>query len=316
MTPNSTTNNANRRQLLDVEFDSPSSTPTNDSQEHNITGPATDQRPLGQILADLGCLKHKDIDRVLTLQRRRGLRFGEAAQKLRLVKKTDLQQALAIQFGYPCLQNGQSKLSPELIAAYRPFSAQGEALRALRSQLLLRCFNTENSVLAVISPNSRDGRSFSVANLAITFAQWGRKTLLIDADLRTPRQHELFHADNRVGLSAVLRGRSVKEAIQAVPFFGSLTLLPAGSPPPNPLELVGRAEFLQLLTSAQETYDIVLIDTPAACNYADAQVVAAQAGSALLIAREDVSQLDDLEELIDRVSSSGAQVVGAALNRY
>jgi Mrp family chromosome partitioning ATPase len=79
---------------------------------------------------------------------------------------------------------------------------------------------------------------------------------------------------------------------------------------------VGRPEFLQLLTTVQETYDIVLIDTPAASNGADAQVVAAQAGSALLIARQDVSQLNDLEELLDQLASSGAQIVGAALNRY
>jgi protein-tyrosine kinase len=286
-----------------------------DSVSGAVSG-TVDQRPLGQILADLGLLRERDIENVLRMQRRRGLRFGEAARKMRLVKKTDLQHALAIQFGYPCLQPGEGHLSPELIAAYRPFSAQGEALRELRSQLLLRCFNTENSILAIVSPYPRDGRSFAAGNLAVAFAQWGRKTLLIDADLRSPRQHILFNVDNRVGLSSVLRGQSVSDAIQTVPYFGNLTVLPAGSTPPNPLELVGRPEFLQLLTAVQDTYDIVLIDTPAASNGADAQVVAAQAGSALLIARQDVSQLNDLEELLDQLSSSGTQIVGAALNRY
>jgi receptor protein-tyrosine kinase len=275
-----------------------------------------DQRPLGQILTDLGCLRQGDIENVLRSQQRHGLRFGEAARKMRLVKKADLQHALAIQFGYPCLQPGEGQLSQELIAAYRPFSAQGEALRELRSQLLLRCFNTDNSVLAIVSAYPRDGRSFAAGNLAVAFAQWGRKTLLIDADLRSPRQHSLFNVDNRTGLSSILRGHPSSDAMQTVPYFGNLTILPAGSTPPNPLELVGRPEFLQLLTTAQETYDIVLIDTPAASNGADAQVIAAQAGSALLIARQDVSQLNDLEELLDQVSSSGAQVVGAALNRY
>jgi receptor protein-tyrosine kinase len=261
-------------------------------------------------------LRRSDIERVLKLQRRRGLRFGEAASKLRLVKKSELQHALAIQFGYPCLQKDQGHLSAELIAAYRPFSSQGEALRALRSQLLLRCFNTDNSVLAVVSPNPRDGRTFAAGNLAIAFAQWGRKTLLIDADLRSPRQHMLFNVDNRAGLTSVLRGRPAHEAMQSVPYFGNLTVLPAGSVPPNPLELVGRPEFLQLLTQAQETFDIVLLDTPAACHCDDAQVTAAQAGSALVIAREDVSRLHDLEELLDRLTNAGAQIVGAALNRH
>jgi receptor protein-tyrosine kinase len=275
-----------------------------------------EQRQLGRILADLGRLSENDIERILRLQRRRGLRFGEAARKLGLVRHADLQQALAIQFGYPCLQPGEGHLSPELVSAFRPFSPQGEALRDLRSQLLLRCFNAENCALAIISPSPRDGRSFAAANLAVSFAQWGRKTLLIDADLRAPRQHLLFNVDNRIGLSGVLRGRPTDDAIETVAYFGKLDVLPAGSAPPNPLELVGRPEFRRLLNEAQENYDVVLIDTPAAGSCADAQVIAAQAGSALVVARTDVSRLDDLQELLDRVGSSGAQVVGSALNRY
>jgi protein-tyrosine kinase len=282
----------------------------------NTVETAVEQRPIGKILIDLGCLEQDDIERVMRLQRRRGLRFGEAARKLRLVSKADLQRALAIQFGYPCLPTGEGQLSSELVAAYRPFSPQGEAIRDLRSQLLLHCFNAENPALAIISPSPRDGRSFATANLAVAFAQWGRNTLLIDADLRSPRQHQLFNIDNRVGLSAVLRGRPARDAIQVVPYFGNLSVLPAGSSPPNPLELVGRPEFVRLLTEVQETYDIVLIDTPAASSGADAQVIAAHAGSALLLAREDVSRLEDLQEILDRVSSTGARVVGSALNRY
>ena len=282
----------------------------------NAAADGLEQRPLGQILVELGCLEHQDIERVLRLQRRRGLRFGEAAHKLRLIRKPDLQHALAVQFGYPCLQSGEGQLSEELVAAYRPFSPQGEALRDLRSQLLLRCFNAETTTLAIVSPRPGDGRSFSAANLAVAFAQWGRSTLLIDADLRSPRQHTVFNVDNRIGLSTVLRGRPMRDALQSVPYFSKLTVLPAGSPPPNPLELVGRHEFKRLLMEAQELYDIVLIDTPAASGCADAQVIAAQAGAALLIAREDESRLDELQELMDRVSSTGTAVIGAALNRY
>jgi protein-tyrosine kinase len=277
---------------------------------------AVEQRPLGQILIELGCMQPQDIERVIRLQRRRGLRFGEAARKLNLIRKADLQHALAVQFGYPCLQSGEGQLSEELVAAYRPFSPQGEALRDLRSQLLLRCFNAETTALAIISPRQGDGRSFSAANLAVAFAQWGRSTLLIDADLRSPRQHAVFNVDNRIGLSTVLRGRPVRDALQSVPYFSKLSVLPAGSPPPNPLELVGRHEFKRLLLDVQEIYDIVLIDTPAAGGCADAQVIAAQAGAALLIAREDESRLDELQELLDRVASTGAAVIGAALNRY
>lgn len=295
---------ADRNDRYDIEF------------EAKPTSSTVDQRPLGRILVDLGRLRERDVERVLNLQRRRGLRFGEAARKLRLVRHADLQQALAIQFGYPCLQSGEGHLSPELISAYRPFSAQGEALRDLRSQLLLRCFQTENCALTIVSPRPRDGRTFAAANLAISFAQWGRKTLLIDADMRAPRQHTLFNVDNRIGLSGVLRGRPMDDAVETVAYFGNLDVLPAGSTPPNPLELVGRPEFRRVLSEAQEHYDVVLIDTPAASGCADAQVIAAQSKSALLIARTDVSRLDELQELLDRICSAGVNVVGTALNRY
>lgn len=275
-----------------------------------------DQRRLGEILVGLGKLDNEKIQRVLQLQRRKGLRFGEAACKLRLVGKRDVQQALSLQFGYPMLQRGQTQLSEELVVAFRPFSAQGEALRDLRSQLLLQWFNVAHSALAIVSTRPGDGRSFAAANLAVAFSQWGRKTLLIDADLRAPRQHRIFNVPNQVGLSAVLSGRANVDAIEPVHYFSNLSVLCAGALPPNPLELLGRSEFTRLLDDAQDRYDVILVDTPAAVRGADAQVVASLVGGALLVARQDASRVEDLQELIDRIGSSGAQVIGAALNRW
>src|SRR5690606_4220829 len=100
-------------------------------------------RSIGQILLDSGKLKPSDAERVLRLQKEKGIRFGDACLQLRLVTQQDIDSALSQQFEYPYVRPGEADLSPELIAAYHPFSEQVEALRALRTQLLLRWFSPE-----------------------------------------------------------------------------------------------------------------------------------------------------------------------------
>lgn len=275
-----------------------------------------EERTIGRILVDLGKLRAKDADRVFELHREKGLLFGEAAVKLKLVSKADVQQALAIQFDYPCLRAGEAVLGGELVAAYQPNSPQGEALRDLRSQLLVRWFDSGSKALAVVSPRHGDGRSYIAANLAVAFAQWGGKTLLIDADLRAPRQHRIFSLSNQAGLSSVLSGRAWVDAIEPIPYLGNLSVLPAGAVPPNPLELVGRPEFKRLLKELFRRFEIVLLDTPADERGSDAQTVAAKAGGALMVARQDRSRLADLQDLKDGVAGYGAQLVGTVLNQY
>ena len=96
-----------------------------------------EDRPIGRILVDMGKLKPRDVDRVFSLHREKGLRFGEAARRLKLVKDDDVQYALSIQFSYPYLKPGQGALGPELVVAHAPFDPQSEILRDLRTQLLL-----------------------------------------------------------------------------------------------------------------------------------------------------------------------------------
>src|SRR5918994_3714216 len=163
-------------------------------------------RHLGAILMDEGKLSAADAEQVLKRQRELGWRFGEAAIELNFITDADLQQALAKQYEFPYLVSGPDGVSKELIAAWDPFHAVVEELRAVRTQLLVRWFNpgAGRRTLAVTSPCAREGRSFIAANLAVVFSQLGERTLLIDADLRHPRQHRLFGLTNAVGLSAIL----------------------------------------------------------------------------------------------------------------
>lgn len=274
-----------------------------------------EDRPIGRILVDLGKLKPKDVNRVFALHRQKGLRFGEAARKLRLVKDADVQYALSIQFNYPYVKAGQGMLGPELISAHDPFDGQAETMRDLRTQLLLSWISPERKVLAVASPEAREGRSYLAANLAVAFAQLGEKTLLIDADLRLPRQHRIFGLTNGMGLAQVLHGRAGIEVVEQVPYFEHLFLLPAGAVPPNPLELLSGSRLPQLLDEARRDFDVVLVDTAAASRGSDSKIVAARADGVLLVARQDHTSLRDLERLRRAVVTCNVQVIGTVLNR-
>ena len=207
-------------------------------------------------------------------------------------------------------------MGAELIAAFNPFNSVVEQLRALRSQLMLRRFDgeTKNKCLAVVSPGSGDGRSFIAANLAIIFSQLGERTLLIDADMRSPRQHELFKLGNAQGLSNYLAGLAGEGVVVRIPTLLGLSVLPAGSVPPNPQELLSRPAFSKLLSQASEGFDVVIIDTPAADKYADVQIIAARAGAAMVVTRKNLSFANATTQLVHNMQQSRVNVVGAILN--
>lgn len=275
------------------------------------------QRSIGAILIDGGKLTLDDAERILRLQRERGLRFGDAATQLGLVTQADIDFAISRQFDYPYLLRGQSEVSEDLVAAYTPFSPQVEALRALRSQLMVRWFDTEPArrALAVVSAARNEGRSFVAANLAVVFSQLGEHTLLIDTDMRNPCQHKLFGLDNRGGLSAVLSGRGGPEMIQRIPALRDLSVLPAGVLPPNPLELLARPLFSQLMGELAMEFDVILLDTPAAVEYSDAQAIAACAGAALIVVHKNNTRISQARRMTDALQGR-ATVVGAVLNEF
>ena len=280
--------------------------------------PKGSARPIGAILVEAGRLTPEDVQRILRLQGEKGLRFGDAAIKLRLLTPADVEFALARQFDYPLLARGQSRVSEAVIAAYDLSSPKVEALRGLRSQLMLRWFDhdTRRRTLAIVSATRNEGRSFIAANLAVVFAQLGERTLLIDADLRHPRQHEFFGLENRVGLSAVLAGRAGPEAIQRITSLHHLSVLPAGVVPPNAQELLARPTFPHLLDQLATQLDVILLDSPAASETADAQMLAVRAGAALIVARKNATRMWRVQGMSDSVAEARATIVGAVLNDF
>ena len=277
-------------------------------------------RTLGAILVDSGQLKAEDAERVIRFQKEQNLRFGEAAVRLGLISEADIQFALSRQFAYAYLRKlpGESKqISDELVAAYQPFSNGVEQMRAIRSQLMLRWFDRaaeERQILTIVGAERGEGRSWLAANLAIVFSQLGERTLLVDADLREPRQHFLFYLENQIGFSTLLAGRSREEAIVRIPDLGGLSVLPAGPTPPNPLELLNRLNFDEFMLQAKSAYDVVIIDTPSMSIGEDAAMIAIKTGAALAVARTGSTRVSAFTDLVQGLTDAGVSVVGSVLN--
>lgn len=284
-----------------------------------LAGAPRVSRSLGGILIDSGLLTPENAERVLLIQKEHNLRFGDAAVRLGLLTEADIQYALSRQFSYAYLRKTSEEKKPvseELVAAYEPFSPRVEQLRAIRSQLMLRWFDKtdQRQVLTVVGTERGEGRSYLAANLAIVFSQLGERTLLVDADLRNPRQHELFFLENKVGFSTVLSGRSREEAIVRIPDLAGLCVLPAGPVPPNPLELLNRLNFDEFMIQVKSTFDVVIIDTPAMSVGEDAAMIAVRTGAALAVARSAQTKVAAFADLVQGLMNAGVSVVGSVLN--
>jgi protein-tyrosine kinase len=275
-------------------------------------------RAIGAILVEQGRLNVEDVEEIQRFAHLHGVRFGDAAVQLQRLTQGDIESAIAQQYNYPVLaRGGDGGVADDVIAGYQPQSEAVEPLRALRSQLILRWLNTSTrKLLAVTSAERGEGRSWLAANLATMFAQLGERTLLIDADMRHPRQHRLFNIDNSVGLSALLTGRAGREIARRIHPQLRLFVLPAGVIPPNPQELLARPVFDVILDLFASQFSLVIIDTPAISETADAQILAANAGSAIMIARRNHTRQSKLVSAMETLTETGVNVVGSVINEH
>jgi protein-tyrosine kinase len=275
-------------------------------------------RAIGAILVDAGRLTEADVGEIQAYAESTGLLFGEAGIKLNRFTAEDVNFALARQFHYPVLTHGTGGMvADEVVAAYEPQSELAEDLRTVRSRLVIDWLShAERNILTVVSPDRADGRSWFAANLATVFAQAGERTLLIDADMRAPRQHQLFNLSDSLGLSAVLTGRAGKETARRIHPELRLFVVPAGVLPPNPQELLTRPVFEVVISKFASQFDVVIIDTPPARHTADAQIVAARAGAAIMLSRRNHTGEVPLQSTLKSLLDSRVKVVGSVINDY
>ncbi|WP_374588151.1 polysaccharide biosynthesis tyrosine autokinase [Ideonella dechloratans] len=282
-----------------------------------------DVRSIGEIIRDTRNLSAEQVGQILAYQKTHGVRFGEAAIALGFATPDDVLHALAQQFNYAYAGESGDKANPELVVLNQPFSQQAEAFRAIRAQILLRTqpgavegAPKVKRALAVVSPNSGDGKTFFCANLAVALAQMGGKTLVVDADLRGPRMHDVFGVDAGTGLTGLLTGRRGEGVVNSVKGVPNLFVLPVGISPPNPLELLQGPAFGLLLHELLKKFDHVVVDTPAGQYGSDGIVAAARCGVALVVARKDAARIHSLRELIQNLAATGAQVTGVVMNEF
>jgi chain length determinant protein tyrosine kinase EpsG len=275
-------------------------------------------RTIGAILVEQGRLSAEEAEEIQRFADAHRLRFGDAALQLNRLTQVDIDLAVAQQFNYPILpRGGPGGVADEVIAAYAPQSPAVEPLRAIRSLLTVRWPKDESrKVLAITSAERGEGRSWLAANLAIVFAQIGVRTLLIDADMRHPRQHELFNVGNSAGLSALLTGRAGRETTHRIHPQLPLFVLPAGQLPPNPQELVSRPVFDLVLERFAEQFDVVVLDTPAVTEAADAQLLALRAGGAVMLVRRNRTRYAQLAAAIQSLNQTGVNVIGSVVNEH
>jgi capsular exopolysaccharide synthesis family protein len=209
-------------------------------------------------------------------------------------------------------------LASRLVTQSDPRSPVSEAYRTLRTNLTFAGLNGAPQVLVVTSAMPGDGKSTSAANLAVTLAQQGTPTLLVDADLRKGLLHHMLGARKDPGLTHVLLGRALlDEAVQQLPAGEdgvSLSFLPAGVFPPNPAELLGSPRMRELLAELRGRYGVIVLDAPPLMHVTDAAVLGGMADSTLLIARAGSTEKEALRHAAGRLELLRAPVGGVVLN--
>ncbi len=205
---------------------------------------------------------------------------------------------------------------PELILAHDSDNPRSERLRALRTELLLlHEAGRAANMIAIVSPGSGEGRSLLCGELAISFAQLGRRTLLVDADLRRPRQHLLFGSTNDHGLSQAI-ARNEKPYYHPVVGLPTMHLLTGGPVPRNPLELLSDGRFGSLMNEWRNSYEFVVLDTPPITDFADGLAVAALAARALLLSRARHTTFASTRALMRRLDTTQSRLLGAVINHF
>lgn len=202
--------------------------------------------------------------------------------------------------------------STKLLTASSTFAVK-EAYNSIRTNLLFTQQGEKCPIFVVTSPTANNGKTINSANLAINFAQMGKKTLVIDADMRNPSLHKLFSLSSRNGLSEILAGLTDNITVTKTD-VENLSVLTSGKIPPNPTELLSSPRMDKLLDFVKEHYDCVFIDTPPINIVTDATVFAQKATGYILIVKTDTTNVPELKTAVSTLQGINANILGFILN--
>ncbi|CAN5175330.1 hypothetical protein BH10PSE17_BH10PSE17_05670 [soil metagenome] len=268
--------------------------------------PGADGTPsIDEMLVATGQLKQEDVARVRHQQLAHKTEFADAAVELGLVSTDDVRLAIARQYQSRTLSAQIAGMSPELVCAMQPDHPVASAIYRIRTALLLGHKNKSGTLkIAIVGAERGEGRTLLAANLAIAFAQLNARTVLIDADMREGRLHTLFHLPNEGGLARALVQHGEFTGATLVDGFGPLAVMTAGFAP-RPEQLLSMSRLHLVMERLSQETDVVIVDTPAWSIGADARVIAAEAGMALLVTRMHAASKSNLLELANALAQDG-----------
>jgi tyrosine-protein kinase Etk/Wzc len=201
-----------------------------------------------------------------------------------------------------------------IFALARPQDVCVESLRSLRTSLLSALADARNSVMVMTGPSAQIGKTFMTVNLAVLFADSGKRVLVIDADMRRGGLHQYFDCRPDGGLSELLAGGIALDAAVRRTAVTALDFIACGARPANPSELLMSPRLAQCLDALAKRYDVVLIDTPPLLAVTDASIVARHAGSSFVVLRSGVHAQADIAESLKRLATAGVHVQGGIFN--
>lgn len=205
--------------------------------------------------------------------------------------------------------------NPNLVTLTNPRSPAAEAYRTLRTNLVFSSVDDPIHTLVVTAPTPGTGKSVTAANLAVTLAQGGRRTLLVDCDLRRPVQHTLWGVANEQGLTTmVLEEAAMSEPPLVETGVADLRLLPSGPLPPNPADLLGSQRMEAVIAALREQADVVIFDAPPVLAVTDAVLLGAKVDGALLVVRSGRTRRDAAARAKEALERVNVRLVGAVLS--
>lgn len=216
----------------------------------------------------------------------------------------------------PVVTSWRHRKRPLVVTVADPVSPAAESYRSLRTSLQFARQGQQLRCLVVTSPGVNEGKTATMANLGVVFAQAGEAVVIVSGDLRRPRIGEFFGLDERAGLSNVLLDQlTLEEALLPIPDFGRLTLLPAGPVPPNPAELLNSARAQEVISRLRQHFELVLIDSPPVLPVTDPAVLARYADATLLLAAAGQTRRSDLHRAVERLEQVHTTILGIVLNK-
>ena len=205
-------------------------------------------------------------------------------------------------------------MQPNIISITNPKSPEAEAYRTLRTNLQFSTVDHELQTILVTSTNASEGKSTTICNLAVSFAQIGKKVLIIDGDLRRPRLHTYLGLSNNIGISNVLtQNLPVQEAMKST--ILDIQVLTCGPIPPNPAELLNSNRLKELLHQLKQRFDIILIDTPPVGVVTDAAILSKLVDGTLMVVASHQTESDQAVRAMKLLQTVGAKVLGTVLTK-